>query len=731
MSADLPPIYTQEPSETDAQVSDDSDHSFVSAPDVPDTDTDTDAAAVPPGSVGPQILIIPVGDGSAHFQKGFLGADNERAAIEGELQIKSAEADFRWRKVSVVLRSVEQAHGREIELANSEVVLVATPDPSPQQRSSFPFSIPLPSDTPQCLHTSRSSLAHTLSASVWPIEDNAPPLRRSFLVHTRRYTSHTHDLHPTPETWTIVAPSKIEVQLPRTTYKAGEPVPIYFTVPTPSPDLVVEQGLRLRNLRAELLRITHVKGSQTDVTEELNDSDFEDFTSDSDDEGQPTSPSQKTQPVPSTSRQAPEFVARRGARGERKVIALSGASCRLHPSRPLQIRLVLHQPSNPQPHPPHQQISSEDFFSVDTDVDCGSITQSTLLHSVSFRLLIRATFMNMSTHTERVSTLTIPLLILPQSAPLPEVEPSVDAAYMKKHDRPPTRTVRQEDTDVPQYEAGPSGAPGAPPPFEEREAPPPFWSTEAEASTSSRPPTFIESEASTSRLPTFIESEASTSRLPTFLESEREIYVPPTEDPSIASIPAPGTDVVFEGEGTLFGFRAAEQFDGYADVLPQRQFTPPPTLEMATHDADVTGLANMDLAEPAAMEALGLALEQQSLSLNAIGGEGSSAGVGVGVNVDDHLMLPPPPPPMDDPSDPPPSIDSAEFRAPGAAHDSPPRAQSPPRGAIPPPPPHDEGESHGHAPPPYRVPDLEHEHEDHERGVVHPPPYMDLVHETQ
>ena len=44
-----------------------------------------------------QMLICPYTD--FYFQKGYLGADNERAAIEGELQIKSAEADFRWRKV--------------------------------------------------------------------------------------------------------------------------------------------------------------------------------------------------------------------------------------------------------------------------------------------------------------------------------------------------------------------------------------------------------------------------------------------------------------------------------------------------------------------------------------------------------------------------------------------------------------------------------------------------------
>ena len=48
---------------------------------------------------GPQILIIPAAD-AINFQKGFLGADGEHAAIEGELQIKGV--DFgQWSKVSV------------------------------------------------------------------------------------------------------------------------------------------------------------------------------------------------------------------------------------------------------------------------------------------------------------------------------------------------------------------------------------------------------------------------------------------------------------------------------------------------------------------------------------------------------------------------------------------------------------------------------------------------------
>ena len=107
MPTDLPPTYTQEPSETDTQASEDSDCSFVSAHDGAPPDFHPEAAPAEAnadealGAEGgsPQILIIPVAEGYVHFQKGYLGADGERAAIEGELQIKSADAEFRWRKV--------------------------------------------------------------------------------------------------------------------------------------------------------------------------------------------------------------------------------------------------------------------------------------------------------------------------------------------------------------------------------------------------------------------------------------------------------------------------------------------------------------------------------------------------------------------------------------------------------------------------------------------------------
>lgn len=65
MSGEPPPLYT---------------------PDILDGDDGPDD-----GNVDPQILIIPT-SGDAEFQKGYLGVEEERAAIEGELQIKGIRA---------------------------------------------------------------------------------------------------------------------------------------------------------------------------------------------------------------------------------------------------------------------------------------------------------------------------------------------------------------------------------------------------------------------------------------------------------------------------------------------------------------------------------------------------------------------------------------------------------------------------------------------------------------
>ncbi|KAJ7107627.1 hypothetical protein C8R43DRAFT_937121 [Mycena crocata] len=651
---------------------------IYSADERPTSDTSSVSGVM--SDSNPQILIIPTSD---NFQKGYLGADEERAAVEGEIQVKGTESG-RWSRVTVSLRTVETAYHREIELGFSEVVLFSSFETSETALpSSFLFAIPLMEDTPQSLRTPHSSILHTLTATLHPLDHSLLPVSKSLVVHTKRYTAHAHSLVVSPETHTLDEPTRVEVQVPRTTFRAGEVVPLYVTVPPPPRELVVDQGLRLRNVRVELLRVVDVNHDEDETAYGERPAGSGPSTAGSGPSTANTPPSvEKPQPSSSKAPVSPLFP---GSSYE-TIIARSGASCRFHSSRPVQLRFILHQPS-PSGSPSDFQVDlpTGEYGRLDSDAECASITQLTLLHSVTFRINTHISFVDMSNRTERISTISIPVVILAPPAPLPEIAPAMEAAYSKKHDRPPARTIRQEDADfsVPHYsegQAGPSALPGgAPPPFEERDAPPPFFSSAAEASTSSR--------------------------LPTFLESETEIIIPP--DDTDADLP-PDAPPPIVGEGYEFGFAATEQFDGHCDDM-QRSSTPPPTLEMASRDANLTPLAVIREPERA-IEVLGLVLDHHEDSSRGGGGE-----------------LPPPPPALDDPSDPPPSIDS-DFRSPDATPHPPsppslatyaspeptglPTSPAPPAGQT----------SHGHAPPPYLVPG---DHPHQEEHVARPPPYVD------
>ncbi|KAK2461803.1 hypothetical protein APHAL10511_006266 [Amanita phalloides] len=604
----------------------------------------------------PQLLLLPPAN-SLSFQTGHLGVDDEHAAIEGELHIKGV-LPGRWSKVTLSLRTSESAFLREIELAESQLVLFQSDSDSSLLPPSLPFAIPLTQDTPQSIETPHSRLSHVLTATLLPSHQSDLPLSKCTIVHTRRYSAHAHSLCASPETFLIDNPTKVEVQIPRTTFKVGEPIPVYITVPPPTRELVVDKGMRLRNVRTELVRIIKVKRDDGNDQDSESDQDLPPAMSNAFDEFADGPSAAMPSSAPTSSlKEAPQSPLFLGS-SYRTVVAHSGATCRFHASRNIKLRQILHLP-----HP-----------DLETDIEGAPITQFTLLHTVTFRVNIHVAFVDLSTHTERVSHMSIPITILPPSAPLPEVAPSLDEAYQKKHDRPPTRTVRHEevDLDVPHYsesEAGPSFA-GAPPPFDERDAPPPFSLSTAETSASVH--------------------------LPTFLESESEIIIPETNPEELChSFPQ---SPVMAGEGLEFGFSTAEQFDGHTEDI-QHSSTPPPG-----HQVDLTVLADMHQTDRVIEEVLGLVLDQ-----------------GQDIVTEDH---PPPPPAMDDPSDPPPSIDS-EFRSPAQIRrTSPPMLHS---SYIEPPPPsrappsRDIQPSHGHAPPPYLIPDSHNEQE----HVTRPPPYVD------
>lgn len=627
---------------------------------------------------GLQILIIPATD-TLSFQKGYLGAEGERAAIEGEIHVKGAQPG-QWKYVTVALRVVESAFGQEIELGKSEINLVSFTATS-DSMSSMSFAIPLTSDAPQCIHTPHSSLEYALTATFHPTNSSEPLVSRRIVVHTRRYTSHSHAIDTLPETHILESPSRVEVQVPRTIFRAGESIPVYVTVPPPSRELMLREGLRLRNVKTEIVRIVSLKGQDDAGDFELGTPHGQ-FIADLSPQDGPSSV------APTAPAEKPPIASPGSAYST--VTSRSGASCRFHSSRPVRLRLILHQAS-PSASPVDYQMSlpEGDYSSLDNDLQCISITQSTLLHSVSFLLNVHVSFVETTSRTERLMTIPIPLTIIPPPAPLPEVEEWVDAAYQKKHDRPPLRTVRQEDPEssIPLYqegEAGPSYTQsGAPPPFEDRDMP---------------PPPFFNSMPSTSNAP------------PSFQESESEIFIP--SDTADQEVPAT-TALRIIGEGILFGFAASEQFDGHSDTM-HRSSTPPPSVEMAERDADVTGFANLGVEPVRVFEALNIVSDDSAPRSR---GE-----------------LPPPPPAMDDPSDPPPSIDS-DFRSPSVRvpvqPHSPPLAhqsytQSPAtRDSLHPPSDIlDHSSSHGHAPPPYLVPGSDPDQEEH---VTRPPPYMDLV----
>ena len=588
------------------------------------------------------------------------------------------------------LRTVEAAYEQVIELSQTTIVLYEYEDDKETLLpSSFSFALPLTPDTPQCIHTPQSSLRHILSATLHPLEDTAQPFTKTLTVHTRRFIPHTCSIPVSPVTRSLDNPSRVEVELPRTTFTCIEPVPIYVTVPPPRRELVVEQGLRLRNIKAELIRIVRVAGGfEADSVDVDIPSDVRDESEEDEDGTAPlgiTFPTHEKRAISSSSASTTtpycsDSPQSRGA-SYRTVISRSGALCRFHASLPVRLRFILHQSSpSSSPSDSTHPLPAGDFGSTGSDAECASITQTTLLHSVSFRIRVHATFRNTTHHTERVSTITIPITFLPSPAPLPEVAESVDSAYHKKHDRPPARTIRDDDVDAaPHYDyeegqAGPSYlASGAPPPFEERDAPPPFFS-------SSFP--------------------SSSSRLPTFLESEQEIFIPTAEDNAATPLPLmPLLEQVIEGEGILFGFPASSQFSGHIEVdRNESSTTPPPSVEMATLDPNVTGLVGLNVDVPEHTIQLTLRQEEQITTGDA---------------------PPPPPPPMDDPSDPPPSIHSEYRSREGVAHQA---TAMTPATDLPAPQIIAPARSHVSAPPPYLVPDgdgVEHEQ------VTRPPPYVD------
>ena len=495
----------------------------------------------------------------------------------------------------------------------------------------MPFSIPLTLDTPQCLHThaDRSSICHILIATLRTTSKSHPIFTRTVNVHIRRFSAHGLSLPLSPHTSTLSDPTTVEVQLPRTTFFTNETIPVYVTIPPPAREVVFEEHLVLRNVWAEVIRsITVLPSDATRDSEALTV-----LT--------PTTPEE------SSVEDGRHHCAENGPGDPHESsITRSGSACRFHSTKPIRLRLLIRNvASTDYPTPLDSDLNYNP--AEDDDANCASITQATVFHSIQFRVQVRVTLLQMSTHVEKAYSIPIPITIIPSPAPLPEVDPSLDVAYRKKHDRPPAKTVRREDSD--QYvddddsmrtgQAGPSAV-IAPPPFED--APPPFSSTLT---------------GQISGIPS-----TSTSRLPTFLESEAEIIFPSDDHPIAASASVPPIALMqgpTEGEGISFGFTAAEQYDGYSysddPIGITQEVDPPPPIQSSLDDTDTHGISRLEIHEG-------------ECAVDSVTFENTEDGVNVSMGSitilhSEDSELPPPPPLLDDPSDPPPSID-IDFRAP-------------------------------------------------------------------
>ncbi|KZS92923.1 hypothetical protein SISNIDRAFT_454860 [Sistotremastrum niveocremeum HHB9708] len=571
-SSNAPPSYTQHSYEDDAA-------------DASSTQT-------------PEITFVPSAD-NVHFQGGYLGIEGEHGTIEGELQVKGL-GGVEWESLTLSLKSVESTTARAIELETAEVVLYSRASSNAVFLQSYPFALPLPSDSPQCLHTSQLQINYHLTAKLVPLDPSITPISRSIPVHTRRYSARDRGSLPTaPFSSSISEPTSVLVQVPRQAFLSGEIIPVYVTVPSPDP-LLIRQGWSLRNVKVELVRRVQVFPSGPDG---------ETFT---------VMPNYPEDPQPSASSSKPakwaygEFSLGESSTHsngkppvdfdleQEDVLSWTGASCRFSSVRPLQLRFLLHNTGGvSEPGDDRETSSSLDSVYPDSP-DCGSITQSTILGSVSFEIRVSVNLFEkrQGTHMERTTTTSLPVLILPPLAPHHDPgDGSVDEAYRKKHDRPPLKTTRHADSDAPSYTQEAEAGPSAPPPFDDPDAPPPFVGS-TQPSTSTRLPSFLESEFDLSGI-----VDSGTAR-------------------------AEGGDSI-PGEGVLFGFPASAHYDGLSRSMPVAS-----RVDLQTNvDGHPHDMQNVDL--------LNMGLEGALPPFREL-------------SPDDPP--PPPPPAMDDPMDPPPAI---------------------------------------------------------------------------
>ena len=434
-----------------------------------------------------------------------------------------------------------------------------------------------------------------------------------------------------------------------------------MTVPVPTTHTVINEGLRLRSVRAELVRSVQVLEPAKEAVAPLSIR-LMDGTPNHQDLPPPFTPVATS----STARDIPVVngVETPPSSVHFSTFTRSGAAARFHSSRPVRLRLLLHAAATP---------STPLYHPLDTSNEQGDcpISQHTVLHNVAFALEVYASFLlhspapadrpstsashSHSQTTESSTTLRVPLTILPPRAPWRSAEQEIistneadlEAHYRKKFDKPPERTIRAPDADTVVGSSGGAGGSAAvpPPPFEE--APPPFVEgNEGNGPTEAGlPPTFSESQSV---------AVAPAARVPGYAEAEEPGLVANSTDGTAAVLEDSDTLLAAEGEGVTFGFRPEEQFDGLEGDTAAgiRSASPPPPIERSAEDADVTAFAELAQGGRAALVEALIVAEGM-----VMGREATVEGLAA-ISMAENDPAPPFDFP-DDPTDPPPGIDAA------------------------------------------------------------------------
>ncbi|KAG8927872.1 hypothetical protein FRC01_006788 [Tulasnella sp. 417] len=481
--------------------------------------------------------------------------------------------------------------------------------------SSLPFSIPLTSDVPQEIRTPISSIAHSLTATLHPAKAGSSPFSKTVPIQIRRFTTaNSPTLSPAARTFNRDDPTPFKIQLPRAVFRSGEMIPVYFSVPPPITS-VSDSGVQLRNIKAELVRVVRVGpvDAKTSESSSVKRNTFRAREGTLTDQaapavnsnGYPLEKQKQSDTIPAPPLDAMQTSTSRTDRGAvfDTVITRSGASCRFNSRRTVQLRLVLHTSNQ-------SQLDDEDqSLPPEVDSAAGSITQSTVLHQVDFHAHVEVSFVNRSNHTSNVVQADIPITIIPALAPQPDAD-DLELSYRKKHDQPPQTTTRMTDDN-------------APPAFDDESG----RTIGFEGATASVDPPPFSAEPSNTGLPSFSESQSQAEAGSSYAGPGGSSVHPPGWQDSTSS------ELRFDGEGDLFGFRPEEQYDGLShSLLMNRSSSPPPALDSSVNDQNVTELAPF---------------------INPSQGDSVMANDPIVV----ASAFPPPPPALDDPLDLPPTID--------------------------------------------------------------------------